>query len=118
MANYVWDKLPLAPNTKTARIDFVIAFHQLSKRRPDCHQVRIIKVVVRIPSVSAADDIAGNLTHGDGFSCATRNDLQPRVVVTRRPSRGETPTKCRKMRATCGAALNCERGKSLQTRRI
>ena len=52
---------------ETARMDFVLSFHQLSKRRPDCHQVRIIRVVVRIPSIAAAANFAGTLTHWGRF---------------------------------------------------
>jgi hypothetical protein len=55
------------PAGQTARMDFVISFHQLSKRRPDCHQVRIIKVVVKLPSIAAAADFAGTLTHWGRF---------------------------------------------------
>jgi hypothetical protein len=55
------------PPGETARMDFVVSFHQLSKRRPDCHQVRIIKVVVRIPSIAASSNFAGTLTHWGRF---------------------------------------------------
>jgi hypothetical protein len=61
------------PPGQTARMNFVISFHQLSKRRPDCYQVRIIKVVVRIPSIAASADFAGTLTHWGRFLVRDRD---------------------------------------------
>jgi hypothetical protein len=56
------------PPGQTARMNFLISFHQLSKRRPDCYHVRIInKVVVRIPSIAASANFAGTLTHWGRF---------------------------------------------------
>jgi len=69
------------PPGQTARMDFVLSFHQLSKRRPDCHQVRIVKVAVRIPSIAASANFAGTLTHWGRFLVRDRaSTLDPATV--------------------------------------
>jgi hypothetical protein len=69
-----------------AQMDFGISFLQLCKRRPDCHQVRILKVTVKIPAVSASANFAGTLTHWGRFLVRDRADtLDPattRLVPT------------------------------------
>jgi hypothetical protein len=74
------------PPGQTARMDFVISFHQLSKRRPDCHQVRIIKVVVKIPSIAAAANFAGTLTHWGRFLVRDRDDTLAESTVRLLPT--------------------------------
>lgn len=62
-------------------MDFGISFLQLCKRRPDCHQVRIIKVTVKIPAVAASANFAGTLTHWGRFLLRDRADtLDPATV--------------------------------------
>jgi hypothetical protein len=68
------------PPGETARMDFVVSFHQLSKRRPDCHQVRINRVLVRIPSIAASSNFAGTLTHWGRFLVRDKDStLDPAV---------------------------------------
>jgi hypothetical protein len=62
-------------------MDFGISFLQLCKRRPDCHQVRILKVTVRIPAIAASANFAGTLTHWGRFLIRDRADtLDPATV--------------------------------------
>jgi hypothetical protein len=69
------------PPGQTARMDFVISDYQLSKRRPDAHQVRIIRVVVQIVGIDASANFAGTLTHFGRFLVRDMDStLDPRTV--------------------------------------
>ena len=82
-------------------MDFVISFHQLSKRRPDCHQVRIIRVVVRIPSVAASANFAGTLTHwGRSWSGTRPPPCTTREAVRLIPTPAQVEQALREQRET------------------
>jgi hypothetical protein len=68
------------PPGETAQMDFVISFHQLSKRRPDCHQVRIVKVTVQLPNAAVSSNFSGTLTHWGRFLVRDRaSTVDPEV---------------------------------------
>jgi hypothetical protein len=96
-----------SPPGQTARMDFVISFHQLSRRRPDCHKLRIRRVVVRIPSIAASADFAGTLTHWGRFLVRDKDStLDPatqRLLPT--PAQVEEALRTQEQQGTAQAAI-------------